>query len=36
MASAIGLIGGSTLPYGALLVFMPTWLVGEVWPVVNP
>jgi hypothetical protein len=35
-AREIGLIGASMFPNGMLFVFIPTRLVGEVWPVVRP
>src|SRR6187551_2773042 len=36
MASRSGLIGRSGVPFGVVLVTKPTWLVGEVWPLVRP
>ncbi len=35
-ASVSGLKGRSTVPKGELLVFLPSSLVGEAWPLVNP
>ncbi len=35
-ASESGLKGRSTVPSGELLVFFPSSLVGEAWPLVSP
>ena len=36
IADVMGFKGCSTLPNGVLLVFIPTRLVGDTWPVVRP